>query len=274
MKTIVAAHKPERNPHERQAGLLERLAASGFMSVGELAAATGVSEITVRRDLAHLERSGAVRRTHGGALPVGEAVFDPEEPSFEARRRRQANAKAAIAEAAARLVQPGQSIAIDTGSTTLELARRLAGIDGLRIVTNSTRIANVLADNPNPVYVPAGRVRGQELSIYGSAAVEALRGFQFDVFFLGLSGLAADGAFDYSIEDAEVKRALIERSASVVALCDSSKFNHRALVRVATLKQLSAVVCDQTPPAPLAKALAGAGVRIVATGASRASRLR
>jgi DeoR family glycerol-3-phosphate regulon repressor len=251
-----------RNPHERQAGLLERLAASGFMSVGELAAATGVSEITVRRDLVRLERSGVIRRTHGGALPVNETVFDPEEPSFGARRRRNAEAKAAIAKAAARLVRPGQSIAIDTGSTALELARQLAGRERLTIVTNSTRVAGVLADQPNPVYLPAGRVRGEELSICGSSAVEAIQSFQFDLFFLGISGLTPEGAYDYSPEDAEVKRALIERTSRVVVLCDQSKFNRRALVRVAHLAQLDVLVCDRTPKGALATALGVAGVTV------------
>lgn len=251
-----------RNPHERQAGLLDRLAASGFMSVGELAAATGVSAITVRRDLVRLERSGAIRRTHGGALPVSETVFDPEEPRFGARRRRNAGAKAAIAQAAAQMVKPGQSIAIDTGSTALELARRLVGRERLTIVTNSVRVATVLADQPSPVYLPAGRVRGEELSICGSSAVAAIQAFHFDLLFLGVSGLTPEGAYDYSPEDAEVKRALIERTSRVVVLCDQSKFNRRALVRVANLARLDVLVCDRTPKGALAAALAAAGVEV------------
>jgi len=252
----------ERNPQERREGLLGRLALSGFMSVGELAAATGVSEITVRRDLVHLERNGAIRRTHGGAFPLAETVFDPEEPSFGARRRRNAAAKAAIAQAAAQMVKAGQSIAIDTGSTTLELARRLAGCEQLTIVTNSTRVASTLADQPNPVYVPAGRVRGKELSIYGSSAVAAIQAFHFDLFFLGVSGLTPEGVYDYALEDAEVKRAMIERTSRVIVLCDQSKFTRRALVRVANLAQLDVLVCDQAPGGGLATALAAAGVAV------------
>lgn len=254
-----------RNPHDRQAGLLDRLAASGFMSVGELAAATGVSAITVRRDLVRLERSGAIRRTHGGALPVSETVFDPEEPRFGARRRRNAEAKAAIAQAAAQKVNPGQSIAIDTGSTALELARRLVGRERLTIVTNSVRVATVLADQPSPVYLPAGRVRGEELSICGSSAVAAIQAFHFDLLFLGVSGLTPEGAYDYSPEDAEVKRALIERTSRVVVLCDQSKFNRRALVRVSPLARLDVLVCDRTPKGALATALATAGVEVETT---------
>lgn len=256
----------QRNPASRQAELLSQLNRIGFMSVGDLAAATGVSEITVRRDLARLERAGSVRRTHGGALGLkrdDENVFDAHEPSFEARRRNNGAAKIRIARAAERLIRPGQSIALDTGTTTFELARLLRRISDLRIFTNSTRIAWLLADNPNPVYLPAGRVRGQELSIYGKVAIESLQDYSFDIFFVGISGLAADGLFDYSPEDTEVKRAFIARSAKIVALCDSTKFNHKAMVRVAELGEIHAVVCDAAPQASLAGPLSHADVELI-----------
>jgi DeoR/GlpR family transcriptional regulator of sugar metabolism len=250
----------------RQADLVSRLNQAGFMSVGDLAAATGVSEITVRRDLALLERTGAVRRTHGGALGLRRddaSAFDANEPSFEARRRRNGAAKSRIARAAERLIQPGQSIAIDTGTTTFELARLVGRISDLQVFTNSTRIASVLADTPNPVYVAAGRVRGRELSIYGQPAVDSLRGYSFDIFFLGISGMTADGLFDYSPEDAEVKRAFMARSTKVVALCDSAKFNRKAMVRVAEPHEVHAVVCDAAPDGALADALSRVGIDVI-----------
>jgi len=256
----------QRNPASRQADLVSQLNRIGFMSVGDLAAAMGVSEITVRRDLVLLERAGAVRRTHGGALGLKRDdadAFDAHEPSFEARRRRNGAAKARIARAAERLIRPGQSIALDTGTTTFELARLCEGISDLRVFTNSTRIAGLLADNPNPVYLPAGRVRGRELSIYGKDAVESLRGYSFDIFFLGISGMTADGLFDYSPEDAEVKRAFMARAARVVALCDSAKFNRQAMVRVAEPSEIHTLVCDAAPPAALAGMLSHAGVELI-----------
>ncbi|MCP4380400.1 MAG: DeoR/GlpR transcriptional regulator [Hyphomicrobiales bacterium] len=255
-----------RNPAARQADLASQLNNAGFMSVGDLAVATGVSEITVRRDLAVLERTGAVRRTHGGAIGLRRAdasAFDAFEPSFEARRRRNGAAKTRIARAAERLIEPGQSLALDTGTTTFELGRLVGRIADLQIVTNSTRIAGLLADNPNPVYLPAGRVRGRELSIYGKRAVESLQDYSFDIFFLGVSGLTADGLFDYSPEDTEVKRAFIDRSSKVVVLCDSAKFNRVAMVCVAKPSEIHAVVCDRPPPDPLGETLRRAGVELV-----------
>ncbi|MCB1503000.1 MAG: DeoR/GlpR transcriptional regulator [Bauldia sp.] len=250
----------------RQADLIGRLNQAGFMSVSDLADAAGVSEITVRRDLALLERTGAIRRTHGGALGLrrGDAsAFDAREPSFEARRQRNGAAKTRIARAAERLIEPGQSVAIDTGTTTFELARLAGRISDLQIVSNSTRVASVLADSPNPVYIVAGRVRGNELSVYGQRAVDSIRDYSFDVFFLGISGITADGLFDYSPEDAEVKRAFMARSSKVVALCDSAKFNRKAMVRVAEPHEVHAVVCDAAPDGALAEALARVGIELI-----------
>lgn len=256
----------QRNTAYRQAELLKEINRIGFMSVGDLAAGAGVSEITVRRDLARLERAGSVRRTHGGALGVKRDdanVFDIQEPSFEARRRRNSAAKIRIARAAQSLIQAGSSVALDTGTTTFELARLIQRVADLSIFTNNTRIAGLLADNPNPVYLPAGRVRGRELSIYGKRAVESLQNYSFDIFFLGISGLTSDGLFDYSPEDAEVKRAFIARSTKIVALCDSTKFNHKAMVRVAEPNEIHAVACDRPPQEPLAGTLARAGVELI-----------
>jgi DeoR family glycerol-3-phosphate regulon repressor len=261
--TMAASHN---RVSSRQADLVSRLNHAGFMSVGDLASATGVSEITVRRDLALLERTGIVRRTHGGALGLRRddaSAFDAHEPSFEARRRRNGAAKTRIARAGARLVAPGQSIAIDTGTTTFELARLVGRIADLQVVSNNTRVASVLADSPNPVYVVAGRVRGRELSVYGPRAIDSLRDYSFDTFFLGISGITADGLFDYSPEDAEVKRAFMARSGRVVALCDSQKFNRKAMVRVAAPAEIHTLVCDAAPDPSLARALAAAGVEVI-----------
>lgn len=255
-----------RNPEARQAELLSRIARAGFMSVKDLAASAGVSEITVRRDLASLEKDGALRRTHGGAVGFAASdadVFDAFEPSFAARRRRNGGAKAAIAQAAMRLIRPGQSLAIDTGTTTYEFARHCTTMTDLTIVTNSARVAGVLAESRNAVYLPAGRLRGGELSIYGSMAVESVMTFSFDLCFIGVSGITADGFYDYSPEDAELKRAFIARSGKTVVLGDATKFNHRALVKVAGIDQVHAIVSDWPPSERLAEQLIATGIDII-----------
>jgi DeoR family glycerol-3-phosphate regulon repressor len=257
---------PPRDPVARQNLLVESLARRGFMSVADIAEETGVSEITIRRDLTELERSGTIRRTHGGALIARNGVnnvYDIREPTFEARRRRNSDAKIRIAQTAAQFVKPGYTIALDTGSTTLELTRFLGDIADLRIITNNTRAASLLAETSHPVYLPGGRLRGRELSIYGSSAAAFVSSYHYDIVFLGLSGITDQGLFDYSPEDSEIKRAFIQRSDQVIALCDASKFNRQAMVRIAELGEVQVLIVDSVPPDPLHAAITQGGTQIV-----------
>ena len=254
-----------RQPGPRQTRILELLANRGFLTVRELAEATGVSEITARRDLAELEERKALRRTHGGAMTVRDGqveIFDASEPTFDARRRRNSRAKTAIARAAAQLVKPGFTIALDVGTSTLELARCLGDVGEVRIVTNNLRAASLLASSPHAVYVPGGRVRGRELSVYGSVTAEQIRSYWFDIAFIGVSGVTESGLFDYSPEDTEIKRIYIERAKRVVVLCDAQKFGHHSMVQVGSLGAIHTLVTDALPPPSLAAALRSAGVDV------------
>lgn len=242
------------------------LASRGFLTVREVAEATGVSEITARRDLVELEERRALKRTHGGAMSLRDGqveIFDAYEPTFEARRRRNSKAKAAIARAAAQMVTPGATIALDVGTSTLELARCLIDVGEIKIVTNNLRAASLLADSPHAVYVPGGRVRGKELSVYGSVTAEQIRSYWFDFAFVGVSGVTEGGLFDYSPEDTEIKRIYMERAKRVVVLCDAQKFGHHSMVQVAPLSAFHVLVTDEMPPGTLAVALASAGVELL-----------
>jgi len=242
------------------------LASRGFLTVREVAEATGVSEITARRDLVELEERRALKRTHGGAMSLRDGqveIFDAYEPTFEARRRRNSKAKAAIARAAAQLVKPGATIALDVGTSALELARCLIDVGEIKIVTNNLRAASLLADSPHAVYVPGGRVRGKELSICGSVTAEQIRSYWFDFAFVGVSGVTESGLFDYSPEDTEIKRIYMERAKRVVVLCDAQKFGHHSMVQVSPLTAFHVLVTDEMPPAALAMALASAGVELL-----------
>jgi DeoR/GlpR family transcriptional regulator of sugar metabolism len=257
-----------RQPGPRQARILELLASRGFLTVREVAEATGVSEITARRDLVELEERRALKRTHGGAMTMRDGqveIFDASEPTFDARRRRNSKAKVAIARAAAQLVKPGSTIALDVGTSTLELARCLAEVGEIKIVTNNLRAASLLADSPHAVYVPGGRVRGKELSVYGSVTADQIRAYWFDIAFIGVSGVTEAGLFDYSPEDTEIKRIYMERAKRVVVLCDAQKFGHHSMVQVAPLSAFQVLVTDEAPQPSLAAALASARVELLRT---------
>ena len=257
---------PARRPGARQARILDLLGRLGFMTVGDIATATGISSITVRRDLVELAERGALQRTHGGAMALrgGQAeVFDAFEPAFDARRRRNSAGKAAIARAAATLIKPGATIALDVGTTTLELARCLGEVGEIKVVTNNLRAASLLADSPHAVYVPGGRVRGKELSVHGPQAAAQIRDYWFDQAFIGVSGITEAGLFDYSPEDTEIKRLYMARARQVVVLCDAHKFGHLSMVQVAELGQAHILVTDAPAPETLAAALDRSGVRVV-----------
>ncbi|MEZ5775024.1 MAG: DeoR/GlpR family DNA-binding transcription regulator [Hyphomicrobiaceae bacterium] len=264
------ARSPLPVPLDRRARILDLVAGAGFMSVGDIAHATGVSIITVRRDLAALEAEAVLRRTHGGAVPTQPRSADPFdliEPLFEARLRRNMTQKDAIAARAARLIEPDETIALDVGTTALAFARALRSRKDVRVVTNNLRAAGVLSDKSIEVYVLGGRVRGREQAVGGARAVAEVAEHWFQTAVIGVSGrqrgrpvrLFARGyrgeAGDY-----------IARASRVIVLADSSKFMRRALVRIAPLSAIGTLVCDRPPGGRLVTALAKAGVAVALAG--------
>jgi DeoR family glycerol-3-phosphate regulon repressor len=261
------APSPDRIPAgARQARLMEILGRSGFLSVAEAAERMGVSAMTIRRDLEALEGRGVLTRTHGGAIAIQGRrleVFDAVEPVFEQRRRRQAGAKSKIAAAAAALIGPNETIALDVGTSVLALAKELVGRSDLKYITNNLPAAMSLSGGPSPVYLLGGQLRGPEMSVIGTGAMEQARNYYVDRAFIGVSGVIEGGFYDYSLEDSDVKRAFLEGARQVVALCDSSKFDHRALARICALNQVHLVVTESAPPAHLAEALQAAGTVVL-----------
>jgi DeoR/GlpR family transcriptional regulator of sugar metabolism len=254
----------------RHAFILDALAEVGAVSVAEVAQRLGVSDMTIRRDLGDLEREGRLSRTHGGAVRCVEAQSaEPlrtnrvlDEPSFESRLNKNAVAKRAIAAAAAAAAQGALAIALDVGTTTFLLAGLLAEWRQAKIFTHSLRIAAKLGEGRAEVYVPGGRLRGDEMSISGPSAFGQFEELWFDIAFLGVSGLTADGIFDYSFDDAEMKRVYLRRSTRKIVLCDSTKFNVMSLVHIAPLNGLDALITDAPPPPRLGDALKAAGVDV------------
>lgn len=238
---------------------------SGSVQVAEIASRLAVSEMTIRRDLLDLEREGLLKRLHGGAVALQAVAMDQDEPSFDARLNRDRGAKEQVAAAALPLVEGARTVALDVGATTFLLARLLRTRPGLHCYTNSLRIAAALSESPQQVYVPGGRVRGTDMAIGGPGAVDAFAKLWFDIAFVGVSGITADGLFDYSIEDTEVKRVYLGRSSRKVVLCDASKFQRMSLVRIAGFEAIDTLVTDAMPPAGILAALEAADVDIILT---------
>lgn len=254
----------------RRMRILDMLRTDGFVSVVKSAQQLGVSQMSVRRDLDLLSKEGSLVRSYGAAYPVdtpwpsdpAQKALDTQELQYQTRRRRQHSAKQAIARSAAALIRPEDSIALDVGSTVLALGREVAKMSGVRVFTNHLRLASMLAGTQCEVLMPGGSVRAQELSLCGQTAMDQIRKHWFSKFFIGLSGLTEEGGFDGSPDDAEVKRAFIERAEQVILLCDSSKFLRKSLAKVCELGRIHMLITNAPPPPVLAHALEDAGVTV------------
>ena len=253
---------------ERRGGISSLLAQSSYMSIADLAGRFSVSEMTIRRDLDVLVAQGVVERAHGGAVTLlGQraARMDLFEPAFDERLRENSAAKAQIAKAAAALIEPQQTIGIDIGSTAMALAQAIQGLD-VRVFTSSMKIGLMLSNTAARVYLPGGEIRGTEPSLTGDMARRQLENFRFDWAFLGASGIADDGIYDYSLDDSEIKRALIGGAEKVVALMDASKFNRLSVVKICELSAIDMLITDRAPDDALAAKLKAADIRIEIAG--------
>ncbi|WBB79274.1 DeoR/GlpR family DNA-binding transcription regulator [Micromonospora sp. WMMD882] len=234
---------------QRQAVILERVRATGGVRVTELAAEFGVSDMTIRRDLDTLHAQGRLAKVHGGAT-----VTDPssaDEPGFDAKSVRQLPEKAAIAAHAARLVRPGSAVALSAGTTTAELARRLVGVPGLTVVTNSLRVAEVFhgADRSDQTVILTGGIRTPSDALVGPLAVAAIGSLHLDLLFLGVHGISERAGFTTpNLMEAETNRALVAAADRLVVLADHTKWGLVGLCSIGELGSADVVVVDDRLP--------------------------
>ncbi|MFC4637706.1 DeoR/GlpR family DNA-binding transcription regulator [Deinococcus hohokamensis] len=249
---------------ERQHRILTELGRLGRVEVVELARSLGVSEDTVRRDLKALAARGYLQKTHGGAV-----ALDPSRMAFHDRAGLKAEAKANIGAAAAQLVEPGQSVILDAGSTVLELARQL-NVRPLTVLTNSLDIAAVFTAEPEvKLSLTGGDWDARARYLVGASALDTLSRRRADWAFLGACAFhSRAGVTSVSDADAAVKRAMVQAAEKTVVLADSSKAEQIAPHLVAPFSRLYAVVTDE---AYVARALeeSGAHVLLAQSGSGR-----
>ena len=191
------------------------------------------------------------------------------EGPFRDRMTANAAAKMRIAQAAARLFSPGETLFVDTGSTTVFFAEIISKISGLTIITNSVEIARIisLGTGGRKVFLIGGEFCGDNRETVGSLAVAQISAFRAHHAVLTIGALDTRvGAMDYNIEEAQVARAMIDQAERVTVLADSSKFDHIAAFEVCPLSRIGTLVCEETPKDGLAQSLQAAGVRVTDTG--------
>ncbi len=230
---------------ERRQYILTVLQRDGKVIARHLSEELGLSEDTIQRDLRDLAADGLLLRVHGGALPRS-----PAAASFSARQEQALPAKAAIAQAAARLVRDGQVVLLDGGTTNIQVAQNLSPELRATIITNSPPLAGVLAEHPHiEVILLGGRLFKHSLITLGAATLEELQMIRADLYMLGICSLHPEvGISTVNLEEAYLKRAMIARSAEVVALASPEKLNTAAPYIVGELRELTEIITERTVP--------------------------
>jgi DeoR family transcriptional regulator, fructose operon transcriptional repressor len=248
----------------RQKQICELIAKRGECSIEELVERLEVSGMTVRRDLQALAEQGRVIRTHGGAAIADRISFEFE---FLSRVRENQAAKMAIAAAAAAQIKDGESVMLDSGTTTLELAKRFRGRQRLTVITSSLPIAAQLQFDPQiEVLLLGGRLRASSPDLAGAITEHNLETLRADVAFLGADAIDRQGGVFQ--ESPELARMLTKMSASagrVYVVADGSKLGKTALWRFGSMTDWAALITDASADRSILAALKKAGVRIIIT---------
>lgn len=233
----------ELTPYARRQSLLTLFQQSPGIRVSDLAEALSVSEGTVRNDLNALEQEGKITRVHGGAVLRKQHTF---QNSFLRRFQQNVPTKQAIGMRAAELVEDSDSIFLDASSTCFYFAEALASRNNLRVMTNGFEVARILAENPsNTVMLIGGVVNNNSSSVTGLLSEKIIAEMHIQKAFLSCSGFTFDrGMTEVHLEEAQLKRRVLDSSQQLVALIDSSKFGKEDLTPFATKDQISRLLTD------------------------------
>ncbi|MBS0207437.1 MAG: DeoR/GlpR transcriptional regulator [Planctomycetes bacterium] len=244
----------------RRSRLLELIRRTGFASLPNLVDELQVSESTVRRDLEALEEQGAARRTHGGVFYTGTS---PRLPHFEERQPAQWDKKHAISQRAAELVEDGDSVLLDGGSTTYEVARLLCD-RRLQIVTNSLPVANLFATNPSADLVLVGGYVYPRTGVsLGPHANSMLAAVSVRRTILSVAGINDRGFFNSNLLLVETEQAMMRAADEVIVVADSTKFGHQSLAHLCALNAVDVLVVDSGISPAWRKKIEAAGVRVL-----------
>lgn len=232
--------------NERQSEILGLIGQHGSVDVDELVARFGLSAQTIRNDLRDLDARGLVRRTHGGARQRPSV----SNSAYADRRQTNSAAKAAIAQAAADLIPNNCSVALNIGTTTEHVADALKAHDGLVVLSNNINVINRLAQaNCLELILVGGTVRPSDGAIVGEDAVEFISRYKVDFAIIGASSLDPDGAIlDFDAREVAVARALLRNARKSVLVCDGSKFDTAAPIRICDVADLDYMVTDRPLP--------------------------
>lgn len=246
---------------ERRRRIRELLREEGRVTVDALAARFGISPVTIRADLSILESAGALTRTHGGALSLPDA-----DQSLDVKQLQHRAEKQRIAAAAADLIRDGETLILDSGTTTAQIARHIRTLDlkSINVITNALNIAALLIEVPSVrLIVPGGILRRESNSLSGPMAETALATLRADRLYLGADGVDPQiGVMTPHLAEAELNAKMIGIAQQVVVVADSSKFARRNISLIARVEQLHMLITDRAAPQDAVEQLRQRGVEV------------
>jgi DeoR/GlpR family transcriptional regulator of sugar metabolism len=247
---------------DRQLQIQQMLERQQRLSVADICAAFNISEATARRDLETLAGQGKLQRVHGGAILLDEAP--PEQPILE-RQTEQADEKMRIGQAAAALVQPGETVFLGSGTTVLEAARALRGRRDLTIITNSLPVINALAGADGITLIClGGMLRESEFSFIGHITEQALAEVRADKVLMGTRAISLEFGLTHEyLPETMTDRAILKSGQEIIVLADHTKFGRAATVLLAPLERIHTIVTDAQTPAEFLQAVQPRGIRVV-----------
>lgn len=247
---------------DRRSKILELLEHNGNVFVKDLSEQFAVSEVTIRNDLDQLEKKNLLIRAHGGAMKMKQVGIDYK---LSVKSKRHSKEKQAIGKKAAELINDGETIILDSGTTTLELAKNLGKFTDLTVITNSLSIGSQLADFKNlRIIMLGGYLRRNSLSLVGSMAEESVKNYYCDKVFIGVDGIDSQyGISTPNVEEAHLNNVMINISREVIVITDSSKFKNRSFANIAPLTKIDTIISDKNIPQDEKQAIENMGVKLL-----------
>ncbi|EEI9453465.1 DeoR family transcriptional regulator [Salmonella enterica subsp. enterica serovar Javiana] len=262
--THSSANKRVTGTSERREQIIQRLRQQGSVQVNDLSTLFGVSTVTIRNDLAFLEKQGIAVRAYGGAL-ICDSNNSGIEHSVEDKSSLNTALKRSIARAAVELIKPGHRVILDSGTTTYEIARLMRNHTDVIAMTNGMNVANALLEAEGvELLMTGGHLRRQSLSFYGDQAEQSLQNYHFDMLFLGVDSIDLErGISTHNEDEARLNRRMCEVAERIVVVTDSSKFDHSSLHKIVDTQRIDMIIVDEGIPVESLEGLRKSGIDVI-----------
>ncbi|ECI2704855.1 DeoR family transcriptional regulator, partial [Salmonella enterica] len=262
--TDSSADKRVTGTSERRELIIQRLRQQGSVQVSDLSVLFGVSTVTIRNDLAFLEKQGIAVRAYGGAL-ICDSNTSGIEPSVEDKSSLNTALKRSIARAAVELIKPGHRVILDSGTTTYEIARLMRKHTDVIAMTNGMNVANALLEAEGvELLMTGGHLRRQSLSFYGDQAEHSLQNYHFDMLFLGVDAIDLErGISTHNEDEARLNRRMCEVAERIIVVTDSSKFDRSSLHKIIDTQRIDMIIVDEGIPVESLEGLRKSGIDVI-----------